>query len=200
MPTVSALRPDRRGRVAVDLDGTPWRSFPVEAAAAAGLYVGCELDRERARALARARRRAAAVDAGARALGRRALTTYELDARLARRGVRPNDRAAAAGVLGAAGHLDDARFAATRAAALADRDSGDALIQDDLEQRGLDAETIAAALAALPAEAERAAEIVHRRGRSLATARRLASRGFSPEAVDDALGYHVANGHGDAVG
>jgi hypothetical protein len=41
---------------------------------------------------------------------------------------------------------------------------------------------------------------VHRRGRSAATARRLASRGFSPEAVDEALGYHVANGDGDAVG
>jgi regulatory protein len=140
------------------------------------------------------------VDAGARALRHRALTTHELDARLARRGVRTNDRAAAAGVLGAAGYLDDARFATARAAALAHRDSGDALIQDDLAQRGLDAETIAAALAGLPAEAERAAEIVYRRGRSMATARRLASRGFSPEAVDEALGYHVANGDGDAVG
>ena len=200
MPTVSALRPERRGQVAVDLDGAPWRAFPVEAVATAGLYVGCELDRERARTLARARRRAAAVDAGVRALGRRALTTHELDARLDQRGIRPSDRAEAAGVLSAAGYLDDARFAAARAAALAERDSGDALIEDDLEQRGLDAETIAAALAALPAEAERAAEIVHRRGRSAATARRLGSRGFSPEAVEEALGYHVANGEDDAVG
>jgi regulatory protein len=200
VPTVSALRPDGRGQVAVELDGTPWRSFPVEAVAAAGLYPGCELDRARARALARARRRAAAVEAGARALGRRALTTRELDERLARRGVRPSDRAEAADVLSSAGYLDDGRFAAERAAALAARGSGDALIRDELERRGIAAETIAAALEALPGEAERAAEIVRRRGRSPATARRLAARGFSLDAVEEALAYDVAHDGDDAVG
>jgi SOS response regulatory protein OraA/RecX len=200
VPTVTSLRAERRGKLAVELDGSPWRSLPVEAIASAGLYVGCVLDRERARRLARARRQAAAVAAAAGALRRRALTQRELDERLERRGVRQADRENAARVLGDAGYLDDARLAAARAAALAGRDSGDTLIWHDLEAREVDAETIRAALAALPPEAERARNVIRRRGRGAATARRLASRGFSEDAVEEALADDVACGGDDVVG
>jgi SOS response regulatory protein OraA/RecX len=200
VPTVTSLRAERRGQLAVELDGSPWRSFPVEAVASAGLYVGCELDRERARRLAQAQRRAAAVAAAAAGLRRRALTQQELDERLERRGVRRADRDDAARVLGEAGYLDDARFAVARAASLAERDSGDALIRHDLAARGVGPETVAAALAALPLEAERARNVIRRRGRGAATARRLVSRGFSEDAVEEALADDVACGGDDAVG
>ena len=200
MPTVTALRAAGRGRVGVELDGSPWRAFPVEAAASAGLYVGCELDRERVRRLARARRRAVAVATAAASLRRRALTERELEERLERRGVRRSDRQDAVKVLGDAGYLDDARFAAARAESLAERGSGDALIRHDLETRGVEAETVEAALAALAPEAERARELVRRRGAGAATARRLASRGFAPDAVEEALAEHVARNGDDVVG
>src|SRR5436189_1674 len=49
MATVTALRARPNGRVAVDLDGGPWRTLPAEPVVRAGLAVGLELDRERAR-------------------------------------------------------------------------------------------------------------------------------------------------------
>jgi regulatory protein len=198
VPVVTSLQAERRGGLAVELDGARWRSFPVEAVAAAGLYVGCELDRERARRLARARRRAAALAHAAAALRRRALTAQELDERLRRRRVRGSDRAEAARVLGDAGYLDDARFAAARALWLAERESGDALIRDDLERRGIDGETVLAALAGLAPESKRAREVLDRRGGGPATARRLTVRGFSEDAIEQALAEHVAR-HGDGV-
>ena len=39
-PVVTALRARGRGRVAVELDGAPWRTVPLEAVYAAGLAVG----------------------------------------------------------------------------------------------------------------------------------------------------------------
>ena len=67
MAVVTALRA-RGGRVAVELDGSPWRTLPLEAVVRAGLAEGCELHRERARMLARERRRLRALDLAARAL------------------------------------------------------------------------------------------------------------------------------------
>ena len=80
--------------------------------------------------------------------------------------------------------MDDERFARTRAEQLAARGSGDALIRHDLEGRGLAAEHVEAALAALEPERERAAEIADRRGRTVKTARYLASRGFGADALE----------------
>ena len=82
-----------------------------------------------------------------------------------------------------AGYVDDGKFARQRAAALADRGSGDALIRDDLERRGLAAELVEAAIRSLEPEPERVARIVERRGRSAKTARYLAARGFGEETL-----------------
>jgi regulatory protein len=124
-----------------------------------------------------------AVEVALRALHVRDRTAAELDARLAARGVDAEERAEALARLERAGYLDDDRFARLRAEQLAGRGSGDALIRHDLEGRGVAAEHVDAALAALEPERERAARIVARRGPGPKTARYLASRGFGEEAL-----------------
>ena len=125
-----------------------------------------------------------AVEQALRALRYRDRSAAELDARLERRGVGEAEREQALETLERVGYVDDDRFARTRAEQLAARGSGDALIRHDLEGRGLAAEHVEAALAALEPERDRAAEIAARRGRSLKTARYLASRGFDPDALE----------------
>src|SRR5688500_101679 len=130
--TVTALWADRPGRVAVELDGARWRTLPHEAVARAGLASGSVLDRPRARTLARELRRLRALEVAARALRARDRSTLELEHRLEARGISPAARELALETLSSAGLVDDARFAAGRARALAERGSGDALIRDDL--------------------------------------------------------------------
>ena len=108
----------------------------------------------------------------------------ELEARLQQRGVGEAERAQALETLERIGYVDDERFARRRAERLAERGSGDALIRNDLERRGLTADLVELALAELEPERDRAARIVERRGRSLKTARYLASHGFGEEALD----------------
>ncbi len=80
--------------------------------------------------------------------------------------------------------MDDERFAGSRAERLAERGSGDALIRDDLERRGVAAETVEAVLAGIAPERERAARIVEERGPSAKTMRYLAARGFGEDALE----------------
>ncbi|HJQ73262.1 MAG TPA: hypothetical protein VJ814_00130, partial [Gaiellaceae bacterium] len=67
-PTVTALREHKGGRVAVELDGKPWRVLPADVVVRAGLGVGRRLDRPTARDLARELRRARALAAATRSL------------------------------------------------------------------------------------------------------------------------------------
>jgi regulatory protein len=131
-----------------------------------------------------------AVEEALRALRARDRSAAELDERLARRGVRAAARAEALETLQRIGYVDDARLARTRAEALAERGSGDALIRHDLERRGIAAELIAGALAELDSERERAVRIVRQRGPGAKTARYLASRGFGEEALEAAVAVH----------
>ena len=128
-----------------------------------------------------------AVEAALRALRVRDRSAAELDERLSARGAGPAERRDALELLERVGYVDDRRFAGMRAAALAARGSGDALIRDDLERRGVAAETIDAALAGLEPEHVRAERIVATRGRSPKTARYLAARGFDEDAVASAV-------------
>ena len=127
------------------------------------------------------------VQTGLRALRSRDRTTAELDARLRERGVAEQDRQDALAALARAGYVDDERFAHGRAAALAARGSGDALIRDDLERRGVAAELVEAALANLEPERLRAEAVVSRRGRGPKTGRYLAARGFGGDVVAAAV-------------
>jgi SOS response regulatory protein OraA/RecX len=92
-----------------------------------------------------------------------------------------------------AGIVDDDRFARERAAALAARGSGDALIRADLIAAGISGAAASAALAALEPERERAIRLAAVRGETIATARWLARRGFAGEAIEAALPKLVAD-------
>jgi regulatory protein len=193
MPIVTALHARPRGRVAVEVDGEPWRVLPAEPVLRAGLTAGLELDREHARRLRRELRRAAGLSVAARALRAHDLSERRLAERLDRRGLSPRERDDVLETVASAGFVDDGRFARRRAAALAERGYGDAAIDADLERQGIPVELRRDALEALPAEAERAAAIVARRGKSARTARFLAGKGFGADAVEAAAAAGFAN-------
>ena len=194
MPTITALRAARPGRVEVELDGAPWRTLPVEAVLRAGLASGRLLDRPRARLLRRELRRLEALSAAGRALRGRDLAVAELADRLERAGVAPAPRAETLAVLDRAGLVDDRRFAADRSAVLAERGYGDDWIRWDLEHRGVAAELVESALASLADERERVERILEARGGGIRVARRLARRGFGEDAVELAANAPVAAG------
>jgi SOS response regulatory protein OraA/RecX len=168
----------------VALDGQAWRTLPAEVVFAAGLDVGVELDRERARRLRRELRQHEAMSRAARSLAHRDLSVRELSDRLARAKVATEVRQEAVDRLVRAGAVDDERVARGRAELLARRGSGDLLVRHDLESRGIGAEHVEAALAALDPEVIRAEHIVTVRGQGPRTARHLARKGFSPDTIE----------------
>ena len=192
MPTVTRLAVERRGRVAVELDGAPWRTLPVDVVARAGLTEGRALDRSALRLLRRELRRAEALGVAGRALRRQDLSERGIAERLARASVAPAAVEESLTVLSRAGLVDDARFARTRAGNLAERGYGDTAIRHDLGRQGVPPEVIEQALEILQAEAERARRLVERRGPGAKTARYLASKGFGEEALEAAAGADFA--------
>ncbi|MDX6369946.1 MAG: RecX family [Gaiellaceae bacterium] len=194
MPTVTRLREDRRGRVAVELDGAPWRTLPVTVVVRAGLSEGRFLDRAALRVLRREVRRAEALAVAGRALRARDLSRSELAARLERAAVTPAAAEESVAALASAGLVDDGRLAGNRAEGLAARGYGDAAVRHDLERRGLAPELVATAMAALEPELERARRIIERRGVGARTARYLAARGFAEDVLGEAV--EADFGHG----
>ena len=136
------------------------------------------------------------IDLAARALHHRDRSRRELDERLARAGVGAEERADALDTLERVGYVDDARFAAARAAALAGRGYGDEAIRHDLAVHGIDAEGVADAIGRLAPELDRAEAVVARLGCSRKTALYLARKGFGEEAVETAVRTDVAQGDG----
>jgi regulatory protein len=182
-PTVTALREQPDGRVAVELDGEEWRLLPADAVVRAGLHAGLALDRERARALARELRRAEALRVARKALRHRDLSAQGLTERLSRRGISPAARNKALETLTRSGLVDDERFARLRAHALADRNLGNAAIRHDLDAQGIAPGLIEVACAELDPERERAERVVESRGLSARTLRYLTSRGFDSDVI-----------------
>ncbi len=186
MPTVTGLRERKRGRVSVELDGKPWRVLPTGAVVRAGLTVGRCLDRETARALARELRRARALTQATRALATSGRSRGELEQRLAQSGHSGHAREEAIQALERAGLLDDARLAESRADLLVRRGYGDSAIRADLRGRRLDQDAIADAVAALEPERDRIRRLLGGQPATPRTLRRLAARGFSREALEEA--------------
>jgi SOS response regulatory protein OraA/RecX len=146
------------------------------------------LDRQRLRDIRRELLRADAFGAAVRVLARRDLSERRLRERLASRGIHADAAESAVTALSSAGAVDDARLANARATALSERGWGDAAIGARLEQEGLSSELVSRALAALPLESTRATGIAARAPNRGAAWRQLARRGFSPDAIEDALG------------
>jgi SOS response regulatory protein OraA/RecX len=187
LPTVTALRDDRRGRVAVELDGAPWRVLPADVVVRAGLFEGRALDREALRLVRRELRRAEALRTAGLALRSRDLSRRRLAERLAR-SVPPPAAAESIATLERAGLVDDERVAGTRAAALADRGWGDEAIRHRLRAEAFDEAVVGEAVDGLETERERARRLIERRGPGPRTARYLSGRGFGEDAVEAALG------------
>lgn len=114
-------------------------------------------------------------------LARRERSTRELELRLASRGLASEAIRETVGRLQTSGLLDDRRYALERAAALAGRGAGDALIRAELRRCGIAREVAEEALARLEPEQARAYAIVERRGRTRRTLRFLRSKGFEEE-------------------
>jgi len=184
-PTITGLRERKRGRVAVELDGAPWRVLPAGAVVRAGLVVGRRLDRPTARELAREVRRARALAQATRTLATSGRSRRELEQRLARAGHSGAAREEALATLDRAGLVDDARLAESRAAVLARRGYGDAAIRADLRRRLLGAEAAADAVAALDPELTRVRRLLTGQDMTPALLRRLAGRGFSRDTLDE---------------
>src|SRR6266536_2194999 len=125
-------------------------------------------------------------DLAAQALARRDFSERGLRDRLARTGVDSAELDEALAALRETGLLDDERFATRRAQVLADRGKGDAAIRFDLERQGIGCELVAAALAGLAPERERAERVVARHGPGPKTARLLAGRRFDADVVERA--------------
>ena len=184
VPVVTALRACGPGRVAVDLDGSPWRVVPLQAVYGTGLAIGRTLDRATARSLRRELRRLDAQREALRALRARDHTAASLEQRLAERGTTRTMRQETLEIVQRAGLVDDRRFAASRAALLARRGAGDLLIADDLERQGVPAATAREVIAGLEPEGARAAALIASRGMSPKTARFLAAKGFSEGSLE----------------
>jgi regulatory protein len=186
-PVVTALRRVGQRRIAVDLDGEPWRVLPAEPVLAAGLDTGVVLDRERARRLRRELRSTEARRAALVALDHADHTVDTLRSRLAAKGIPPAQREAALATLTRAGLVDDRRFARERAAVLARRGAGDTMIRHDLEHRGVQGDLVDDALGSVEPEKERARSILEARGRSRRTVSRLAAKGFAADTIEDLI-------------
>jgi SOS response regulatory protein OraA/RecX len=183
--TVTGLRERKRGRVAVELDGQPWRVLPADAVVRAGLTVGRRLDRRTARELAREVRRARALAQAKRTLVAGGRSRRELDRRLERAGHAGAAREEALASLDRAGLVDDTRLARGRAEALARRGYGDAAIRADLRKRLLAPEAVTEAVACLEPELDRARRLLETEIPAPKLLRRLAGRSFSRETLEE---------------
>lgn len=193
-PTLTAVRRQRPGRVALEIDGRAWRVVPDDVVARCGLAPGVTLERPLLRRLRRELRRAEALEAATRSLARRDLSARRLRERLDARGIRAPSAEAAVASLESAGIVDDARLARSRAAVLADRGWGDDAVAARLEQEGIGPEPARAALAELLPEPERAAALAAGASDRRAAWRLLARRGFSPDSIEHAVGVLDENG------
>jgi regulatory protein len=134
------------------------------------------------------------VEVAVRALRHRDRSRQQVEERLERAGVDEERQADTLEKLERVGYLDDVRFAASRAAALAARGYGDEGIRQLLQGEGVATEAADGAVETLAPERERAAHLVARLGASARTASRLQRKGFGGESVELAAGGAFAEG------
>jgi len=124
-----------------------------------------------------------ALEQALRALRRRERSAAEVDRYLTARGVDEDERDEVLRTLARTALVDDRRFAEVRATSLVERGAGNELVRHELMRAGVASELAEETVASLPSETERVARIVARRGAGPKTARYLAGKGFSEDAV-----------------
>jgi regulatory protein len=129
-----------------------------------------------------------ATELALRALRHRNRSRHDVEQRLERAGVTPDERAAALDRLAETGLLSDDRFAEDRARTLASRGAGDAFIRHELRRHGIEHAAVEHAIAELEPEEARAARAFEQRGRGPKALRYLAGRGYAAETLEHLSG------------
>jgi len=125
-----------------------------------------------------------ATEVALRALRHRDRSRQDLEERLARAGIAPEERGVALDQLADAGLVSDDRFAQERAQQLARRNASDAAIRGDLRRHGIAGDVVEAAVGGLQPEEQRAAEIFRQRGAGERALRYLAGKGFARDSLE----------------
>jgi regulatory protein len=188
VPTLTGLRRSSPGRVALEVDGRPWRTVPDDVVVRCRLIAGTELERPLLRKLRRELQRAEAVAFAGRALSARDLSRTRLKDRLRARGFPPAVGEGAVAALAEVGLVDDRRLGLMRAEALAERGWGDAAIEVRLRREDVPEEVVREALASLPPERERAAALAASVNDRRAAWNLLSRRGFALETAEEVVG------------
>lgn len=129
-----------------------------------------------------------ATELALRALRHRNRSRSDVERRLDRAGITPDERELTLDRLTKAGLLSDDRFAEERAQALAKRGRSDALIRRDLRRDGVEHSAVEHAIGRIEPEADRAVRIFDRRGGGSTALRYLASRGFAADSLERLTG------------
>ena len=188
-PALTKLRRAGPGRVALEVDGRPWRTVSDEVVVRAGLAAGIELDRPTLRRVRAELARARAGAVAGRALARRDLTVQELAVRLERAGVSAELAGETTAAAVSTGVVDDARFARSRAEQLAERGQGNALIAARLEAAGVADDVVRTTVEALEPERERALRVAEGAPNPRKAVQLLARRGFDPDTIEEVAGF-----------
>ena len=162
--------------------------MPDDVVVRCGLRADLELDRPLLRSLRRELRQAEAIALAGRTLRRRDVSTKRLTERLARAGVAPSAAKGAVGALSDARIVDDARLAAARASALAQKGWGDAAITARLEAEGIGADDARRAIGALAPEPNRAEALAAAQPDRRKAWTLLCRRGFHESTIEDVVG------------
>lgn len=191
---VSAVRPLRRRRYRLEIDGRPALTLTAETLAASGLQVGSPVSAEQLQCLAAEDSRRQALDVALRLLGYRPRAEQELRERLRRRGFPEEAVEATLARLRDYGYVDDVAFARAwvenRTGAAA---RGRRLLAHELRAKGVASDVVTGTLADVPDELEIARGLAAKKARSLrgldarAFQQRLATylqrRGFDAEVI-----------------
>ena len=131
--------------------------------------------------------RPTAFEVAAKALAHRDRSAANLTAYLERHGTAPDEASWAVTRLQEAGYVDDARYASSRAEALARRGDGVEGVRFELERDGVPPDDVDAALASLPPERDRALSLLRSAKAPRPAIRGLAAKGFSHDSIEAAL-------------
>ena len=187
-PRITALKARRGGGVLVQIDGNDWRVLPADVVVRARLTPGTELDRPRLREVARERRRAealaAAGECSAPATCLRKPSMHDSSEGASRQptGRGPSLRWRMPGSSTTRGSRAIARWRSPAGVSATLRSAS--TWNESVWRRS----SWTTRSPALEPEADRARRIIASRGRSHATARFLARKGFGEDAVESAAG------------